>query len=177
MEERDPRTPLTSFERTVLRLCEAANENAWAKSALAAYQRQFGLRLVRRLTENLIHAEGVDAARALTPDRGVLLCANHRSFFDLFVVASLLYGTAPWAQRMSFPVRANYFYESVGGLLINALISGFAMYPPIFRDAKKAEWNKIALEKIADTLAEPGALVGMHPEGTRGKGPDPYELL
>ena len=26
-------------------------------------------------------------------------------------------------------------------------------------------------------LEQPGTLVGMHPEGTRGKGPDPYELL
>jgi 1-acyl-sn-glycerol-3-phosphate acyltransferase len=30
---------------------------------------------------------------------------------------------------------------------------------------------------VVDALQLPGTLVGMHPEGTRGKGDDPYDLL
>jgi 1-acyl-sn-glycerol-3-phosphate acyltransferase len=74
-------------------------------------------------------------------------------------------------------VRSNYFYEEWSGLLVNGLIGGFVMYPPIYRDAARSTENKLSIEKLAEVLHRPGTIVGMHPEGTRGKGPDPYQLL
>jgi 1-acyl-sn-glycerol-3-phosphate acyltransferase len=51
------------------------------------------------------------------------------------------------------------------------------MYPPIFRDPAKAALNKDALQRLIGYLAEPGSVVGVHPEGTRNKTDDPYALL
>src|SRR5690606_18077829 len=60
---------------------------------------------------------------------------------------------------------------------VNVAISGGAMYPPISRDKQRTSLNKVAVERIAHLLEQRGAVVGMHPAGTRGKGADPYELL
>ncbi|HKA89077.1 MAG TPA: lysophospholipid acyltransferase family protein [Haliangiales bacterium] len=172
-----PDAPLTSFERTVLAVCRFANENGAAKAAQRAYQRYVGGPFVRTVVERRLHMEGLDEARALSPPAGVLLCANHRTFFDQFIIAAALETNVAWMRRLYFPVRSNYFYETWGGFVVNAVVGGLVMYPPIFRDAKKSDWNKAALEEIAAFLGQKGAVVGMHPEGTRGKGPDPYELL
>src|SRR5437762_2004320 len=51
------------------------------------------------------------------------------------------------------------------------------MYPPMFRQTGRQARNKRNLDKITEFLAKPGSVVGVHPEGTRGKGPDPYEML
>src|SRR5690606_38704798 len=68
-------------------------------------------------------------------------------------------------------------YETYSGILINLMLSGGAMYPPIFRDRERAALNQHALAELADFLRDPRTIVGIHPEGTRGKGPSPYELL
>ncbi len=172
-----PESPLTPFERTVLAVCRFANENPTAKAAQRAYQRLVAAPFVRAVVKKRLHVEGLDEVGALEPPGGVLLCANHRTFFDQFIIASVLETQAAWMRRLYFPVRSNYFYETWGGVAVNAAVGGLVMYPPIFRDVKKSEWNKAALDDIAAFLAEKGSMVGMHPEGTRGKGPDPYQLL
>jgi 1-acyl-sn-glycerol-3-phosphate acyltransferase len=63
------------------------------------------------------------------------------------------------------------------GVVINAMIAGGAMYPPIYRQAERRALNDDALDRMVGILRTPGNILGMHPEGTRGKGPDPYELL
>jgi 1-acyl-sn-glycerol-3-phosphate acyltransferase len=90
---------------------------------------------------------------------------------------SVLYKEARWPARAYFPVRSNYFYERWSGILVNGAIGGFVMWPPIFRDPARSELNKLALDEICDVIRPAGVVVGMHPEGTRGKGPDPYTLL
>jgi 1-acyl-sn-glycerol-3-phosphate acyltransferase len=57
------------------------------------------------------------------------------------------------------------------------MVGAGTMYPPIFRDPAKSELNKDGLARLAGFLETPGTVVGVHPEGTRGKGPDPYEML
>jgi 1-acyl-sn-glycerol-3-phosphate acyltransferase len=168
---------LTRFERGVVRMCRFVNENPAAKNVQRLYHHYMGGPFVRVMTANRLHIEGLSDISALDPPGGVLLCANHRSFFDLFVIAAHLDRLVPWMERLYFPVRSNYFYETLGGVVINAAIAGLVMYPPIFRDPRKAELNKQALDTIADLLSQKGNVVGMHPEGTRGKGPDPYEML
>jgi len=168
---------LTRFERGVIRICRFANENPAAKDLQRRYLRYVGGPFVRAMTEKRLHVEGMEEACALDPPGGVLLCANHRSLFDQFIIAAQLDRRAPWMRRLFFPVRSNYFYETFGGVVINAAIAGLVMYPPIFRDPKKSEWNKSALDTVAELLSQKGTVVGMHPEGTRGKGPDPYQLL
>lgn len=121
---------------------------------------------------NLEHLEGIGRR-----DR-VLLVANHRSFFDFFVITKVTTWKAKLPhRRMFFPVRANFFYETVPGILVNGVMSGMSMFPPIMRDRSKAAFNRYALERCVEELTIPGTLVGVHPEGTRGKGSDPYALL
>ena len=164
-------------ERVAMAVCRAVNETEPGKRAQRLYHQLVGRRFVYSVVEPRLLVEGLDAVAALKPDRGVLLCSNHRTFFDQFVLMAILYRAARWPRRVYFPVRSNYFYDSWSGLAVNGLIGGFAMYPPIFRDLGRAEDNRDAVARLAELIAEPGALVGMHPEGTRGKGPDPYALL
>jgi 1-acyl-sn-glycerol-3-phosphate acyltransferase len=168
---------LSRFERFALATLGFANRNPTAKRLQHAFHQRFGNLWVSACIKNLLHTDGLEAAAALRPPAGVLLCANHRSFFDQYVIMSVLYRAAPWARRVFFPVRSNFFYETWAGLAVNFLAGGGAMYPPIYRQPARSALNKRSLDLVTELLAQPGVVVGMHPEGTRGKGPDPYQLL
>jgi 1-acyl-sn-glycerol-3-phosphate acyltransferase len=56
-------------------------------------------------------------------------------------------------------------------------MSFFAMYPPIFRDRKRAALNLASLDEVAALLRRGGFFVGLHPEGTRKTDGDPYSFL
>ncbi|MGE0327179.1 MAG: lysophospholipid acyltransferase family protein [Polyangiaceae bacterium] len=120
---------------------------------------------------------GEEVLASFKPEDRVLLVANHRSFFDFFVVTFINVTRSSLGRRAFFPVRSTFFYEHPLGGLVNLLMSGMMMYPPVFRDRKHLRFNLLALRRLVDELKVPGTVVGIHPEGTRGKGPDPYELL
>ena len=169
---------LSPKERAALAVIRFLNENPRAKEATMLFHRKVGRLWVWHAIKNLLTVDGLDRARALRPPRGVLLCSNHRSFFDQYVISCLLVDNGvPWMERLMFPVRSNFFYETWTGLIVNVVVGGGAMYPPIFRDASRADLNKQALQTAIDFLQRRGNMVGVHPEGTRGKGPDPYQLL
>lgn len=109
---------------------------------------------------------------------GVVVCLNHRSYFDAYITMWSIYEQGVrWVNRMFFPTRSNFFYESPLGAAVNLVVGGGTLYPPIFRDSAKADLNRDALRRVVGFLGQPGTLVGLHPEGTRNKGADPYELL
>jgi 1-acyl-sn-glycerol-3-phosphate acyltransferase len=120
---------------------------------------------------------GLEHVQDLAPPRGVILVSNHRSFFDMYVTSAFLYAHARFLRRLHFPVRSNFFYDNPLGIVVNLVISGGAMWPPVFRDERRTALNPVGLAQLRGVLLEPGAVVGLHPEGTRGKGPDPYTLL
>jgi 1-acyl-sn-glycerol-3-phosphate acyltransferase len=164
-------------ERLNVRLVTALNENPRTKRWLQEYLRTFGAWWVHKATEKIIHIEGLERLRSWEPERGIVVAANHRSFFDFYVISSILLRNTRLAERIYFPVRTNFFYESPIGLLVNGVVGGFSMYPPIFREQERRELNEISLKRVEALLGEKGVLVGFHPEGTRGKGPDPFQLL
>ncbi|TPV93895.1 MAG: 1-acyl-sn-glycerol-3-phosphate acyltransferase [Myxococcales bacterium FL481] len=169
---------LSLVERICVAVCAWINLRPLPKRIQIQWQRWFGSAFVRGCVNELLHIEGLDIARRVPDDRGVLLCANHRSFFDLYIISTILVRNhVEFATRKLFPVRSNYFYESLVGLVINLIMGGGAMFPPMFRQKSRAELNKLSVDLIVDQLRTPKTLVGMHPEGTRGKGPDPYELM
>ena len=84
---------------------------------------------------------------------------------------------ATWGSRLYFPVRSNFFYDHPAGMLVYYAVGAGAMYPPIFRQAERRALNDEALDKMVELLQRPGNVLGMLPEGTRGKGPDPYKFL
>jgi 1-acyl-sn-glycerol-3-phosphate acyltransferase len=86
-------------------------------------------------------------------------------------------GPVAWAKRLHFPVRSNFFYDQPLGIAVNAAVAGGAMYPPIYRQAERRALNDEALDRMVEILQRRGNVLGMHPEGTRGKGDDPYTFL
>ncbi|MCC6750078.1 MAG: 1-acyl-sn-glycerol-3-phosphate acyltransferase [Deltaproteobacteria bacterium] len=168
---------LSSFERQAFTLVDFVNRTPATKAAADAFLRTFGASWVYHCTRNLVHLVGLDELRALRPPRGLLLACNHRSFFDLYVVSCWLYRTTELLQRVYFPVRSDFFYEQPAGVLVNLAMSALAMYPPIFRDAHKREFNSYGVRRVVQLLREPGSVVGVHPEGRRNRTGDPYALL
>jgi 1-acyl-sn-glycerol-3-phosphate acyltransferase len=124
-----------------------------------------------------LHVHGLEHLAKFDRTSTVLLVANHRSFFDFFVISAVLFWKSPLSKRIFFPVRSTFFYDHPLGTLVNATMSGLRMYPPILREREKAAFNKWSLARCVEALDTPGTVMGIHPEGTRGKGPDPYELL
>jgi 1-acyl-sn-glycerol-3-phosphate acyltransferase len=119
---------------------------------------------------------GLDRLPAWDRRGSVILVANHRSFFDLYVAAAELVARG-LPQRILFPVRSSFFYDNPLGPLVNGVMSFFAMYPPIFRERNRAALNLASLDEIAALLRRGGFFVGVHPEGTRKKDDDPYTFL
>lgn len=120
---------------------------------------------------------GLERLAGLRFDDGILLVSNHRSFFDLYMLTLLLDRLTPLKQPVLCPVRGDYFYERLDGVLVNLLVGGGRMFPPFFRDPKKQDFNKWALERVSAELKRGRVVVGFHPEGTRNKNPDPYTPL
>ncbi len=168
---------LTGFQRLAFAWCDAWNRNALLKRLGHAFLRSVGARWVYYCTRRLLHVEGAEHLAGLAPDRGVVIAANHRSFFDLYVVASVLLRSTSWVKRMYFPVRSNYWYERPDAILANGLMSAWAMYPPVLRDPKKRAFNQYVVDYLKEAIQQSGTVVGLHPEGTRNKTDDPYTLL
>jgi 1-acyl-sn-glycerol-3-phosphate acyltransferase len=180
LRERSPAAPpfeaLAPFERLAFRVMRWANLGGGAGFG-ARWQRWilepiFALLIRRRLV-----IRGLERLESIPPDASILLVANHRTFFDLFVLGWILVRTWRQRWRTSFPVRANFFYENPLGLLICLLLSGGSMFPPFFRKPRSKGFNRYSLSLVQAKLRSPRNLIGFHPEGTRNKGPDPYQLL
>ena len=155
----------------------SVNERPTLKRLSHAFLRTGGAAWVYYCTRNLVHLTGEAAITSLHPDRGVVLASNHRSFFDMYVITSVLLRRCRWIERMYFPVRSAYFYDRLDGLVVNAIMSGLAMYPPVFRDPRRRHLNRHTIDFLAAELQRPGTIVGLHPEGRRGTTDDPYTLL
>lgn len=169
---------LNRMERFALRFAELTNNDPRGKWLQNRFLRGVSYLWVRACIAQRILTDGLDEVMALRPEAGVMVVSNHRSFFDQYIMMLACFmGPAPWAKHLNFPVRANFFYDSPLGVLVNAGIAGGAMYPPIYRQAERRQLNDAALDRMVEILKTPGNVVGMHPEGTRGKGPDPYKFL
>ena len=171
-----PFEALAPFERLAFRVMRWANVGGGARLG-ALWQRWilepiFGLLILRRLV-----VRGLDRLESIPEDASILLVANHRTFFDLFVLGWILVRRWKGRWRTSFPVRANFFYENPLGLLICLLLSGGSMFPPFFRKPRSKAFNRYSLSLVQGKLRRTRNLVGFHPEGTRNKGDDPYQLL
>jgi 1-acyl-sn-glycerol-3-phosphate acyltransferase len=171
-----PATALTPMERFAFRAVSWANRGGGA--ALSRFwQRRVLIPAFRLFVSRRLDVHGLDRLRDIPEDASILLVANHRSFFDLFILGWILTSSPGLRRNVSFPVRANFFYENPLGLLICLLLSGGSMFPPFFRAPSKRAFNAQSLGILVDKLRAKGSLVGFHPEGTRNKGPDPYDLL
>jgi 1-acyl-sn-glycerol-3-phosphate acyltransferase len=173
-----PDAPLSRIERFALRFAELANDDPRGKWLQSRFLRGVSYVWVRAGIARRIFVEGLEDLMALRPDSGVMLVSNHRSFFDQYAMLLACYmGPVAWAKHLYFPVRSNFFYDQPLGVAVNALVAGGAMYPPIYRQAERRTLNDAALDRMVEIVRRPGNVLGMHPEGTRGKGDDPYTFL
>jgi 1-acyl-sn-glycerol-3-phosphate acyltransferase len=165
---------LRGVERIAAPALDAINRHVALKALTKPLWRYIGKNVVTTFSGNLYEVHGANHIRHLDAPAGIVLVANHRSFFDLFVTAAAIIDNAPHlTERMIFPVRKNYFYDTAPGLLLNLTLTSGSMWPPIFRDERKGVLNPMAMAQIGDVMRR-GTLVGIHPEGRRGVGDDPY---
>jgi 1-acyl-sn-glycerol-3-phosphate acyltransferase len=130
---------------------------------------------VDKCTQHIRSVYGLERVGDLSAKRSVILVSNHRSFFDMFVINMILYSNG-FNLRLLFPVRAKFFYDNPLGWFVNGIMSWFSMYPPIFRDRKRATLNHTSFSELSRAIKD-GRSAGIHPEGTRKKDDDPYTFL
>jgi 1-acyl-sn-glycerol-3-phosphate acyltransferase len=127
---------------------------------------------------NVFGLENVEQTDARKP---LLLVANHRSFFDMYTVSSVLFRRTNRPIKLFFPVRAKFFYTSPLGWLVNLVMGWWSMYPPFFREekeAKKREFDKFSMRRLIQICSEGSEnVIGFHPEGKRNLGDNPYDFL
>jgi 1-acyl-sn-glycerol-3-phosphate acyltransferase len=173
---------LTSFERVVYRFVHRMNHGLW-KRFWTWCQSIFGAGWIHLSTYNLMQVYGLENIEAVSRERPILFVANHRSFFDMYVVSTTLFRHTRWRKQLFFPVRGRFFYDSVLGLFVNLVMGWWSMYPPFFASGEKPIIEKRAFDKFSFRLLTElcrngrGNVIGFHPEGTRNKGPDPYSYL
>ena len=168
---------LGPMERLAFRVSHRMNLGRW-KLFWTACQRAIGSRWIQIATYNLMNVYGLDHLDAVSHERPLLLVANHRSFFDMYAVSSVLFRRAKWRKTLYFPVRSRFFYESPVGMLVNMLMGWWSMYPPIFAENEKRLFDKYSVRRLAQLCRTgSGHVIGFHPEGTRNRSGDPYSYL
>src|SRR6266481_7889410 len=173
---------LSSFERFAFYFVRRMNRGDW-KRFWTWCQKVFGAGWIHFATYNLMQVYGLGNVHSLSPDRPILLVANHRSFFDMYTVSTVLFRHTKWRKQLFFPVRGRFFYQSPLGLFVNLVMGWWSMYPPFFVTGErpmpeKRAFDKYSMRLLADICRSgPGNVIGFHPEGTRNKSDDPYSLL
>jgi 1-acyl-sn-glycerol-3-phosphate acyltransferase len=173
---------LSLRERVVFRIAHRMNRGRW-KTFWTWCQRYLGATWIQVSTYNLLRVYGLENFEAASGDRPVLLVANHRSFFDMYVVSTILFRRTRGTVRLFFPVRGRFFYDSISGVLVNLFMGWWSMYPPFFSGGEnpqmeKREFDKFSMRRLAELAREGrGNIIGFHPEGTRNRNSDPYSYL
>ena len=173
---------LNRFERRAFRFIHRMNQRAW-KRFWTWCQKIFGAGWIHIATYNLMQVYGLENIEAVSRDRPILIAANHRSFFDMYVVSTTLFRHTSWRKQLFCPVRGRFFYDSFLGLFVNLVMGWWSMYPPFFASGENPIIEKRAFDKYSFRLITElckngrGNVIGFHPEGTRNKGPDPYSYL
>jgi len=173
---------LSPFERFAFRVTHRMNLGRW-KRFWTWCQSFFGAGWIQLSTYNLMRVYGLENIEAVDHDRPILLVANHRSFFDMYTVSTVLFRRTAWRKQLFFPVRGRFFYQSLAGMFVNLVMGWWSMYPPFFITGEdpvpaKRPFDKYSMRRLAQLCREgAGNVIGFHPEGTRNKGADPYSYL
>lgn len=187
LEKHEPLVPekaeiavLGGVEKAGFWLTHRMNLGAW-KRLMTFCQRHLGSLWIKIATYNLMNVFGIENFEKTDVDRPVILVANHRSFFDMYTVSSVLFRQTNRPMKLYFPVRGKFFYDNPIGWFVNFVMGWFSMYPPFFREAgeaEKREFDKYSLRRLVQLAAEGSAhVIGFHPEGKRNFSDDPYDLL
>lgn len=171
---------LNGAERAGFRLAHRMNLGAW-KRLMTFCQRHIGSLWILIATYNLMIVFGIENVEKTDVDRPLMLVANHRSFFDMYTVSSVIFRRTKRPVTLFFPVRAKFFYDNPVGWFVNFVMGWFSMYPPFFREdreVKKREFDKYSMRRLIQLCRQGrGHLIGFHPEGKRNLEGGPYDML
>lgn len=177
---RNELVPLSPTERVGFWLAHRMNLGLW-KRFWTFCQRHLGSLWIFLATYNLMNVFGIENFEATDVEHPVLLVANHRSFFDMYTVSSVLFRRTRRPMTLYFPVRAKFFYDRPLGWLVNFIMGWFSMYPPFFREERegtKREFDKYSMRRLIQLASYGRAhVIGFHPEGKRNLSDDPYNFL
>jgi 1-acyl-sn-glycerol-3-phosphate acyltransferase len=177
---REEIAPLSLTERAGFWLTHRMNLGAW-KRFWTFCQRHIGSLWIYIATYNLMNVYGLENFETTDVERPVMIVANHRSFFDMYTVSSVLFRRTRRPMTLFFPVRARFFYDNPVGWFVNLVMGWFSMYPPFFReerDAAKREFDKYSLRRLIQIASTGRAhVIGFHPEGKRNLSDNPYSFL
>jgi 1-acyl-sn-glycerol-3-phosphate acyltransferase len=124
---------------------------------------------------------GIENVSSSDPARPLVLVSNHRSFFDMYTISSVIFRRTTRPVTLFFPVRAKFFYDNPVGWFVNLVMGWWAMYPPFFREEKegrKRQFDKFSVrELIRICTVGRGHVIGFHPEGKRNLDEDQYSFL
>lgn len=128
-----------------------------------------------------MNVRGIEHFEQSDPGTPLVLVANHRSFFDMYTVSSVIFRRTKRPIKLFFPVRAKFFYDNPLGWLVNLVMGWWAMYPPFFREEKEAGkrvFDKFSVRELIHICTTGrGNVIGFHPEGKRNLNGDPYSFL
>ena len=187
IQKREPLVPaaaeievLGRTERMGFWLTHRMNLGPW-KRIMTFCQRHIGSLWIYLATYNLMNVFGIEAVETSDPDVPLILVANHRSFFDMYTVSSVIFRRTSRPVKLFFPVRGRFFYDNPIGWFVNFVMGWFSMYPPFFResrDARKRSFDKYSLRRLIQLCSTGhGHIIGFHPEGKRNFEGSPYDLL
>lgn len=170
---------LAPVERAGFKLVRAMNFGTF-KRFWTFCQRHIGSLWIWIATYNLMNVFGIENVENSDVKRPLMLVANHRSFFDMYTVSSVMFRRTTRPVSLYFPVRAKFFYNNPLGWLVNLVMGWWSMYPPFFREdgeAEKRKFDKFSVRELIRLASEGGNVIGFHPEGKRNFSGDPYSLL
>lgn len=171
---------LGQVERVGFRLVRRMNRGKW-KQFWTFCQRHVGSLWIFIATYNLMNVRGLENVEQTDADRPLILVANHRSFFDMYTVSSVLFRRTARPITLFFPVRAKFFYDNPLGWFVNLVMGWWAMYPPFFREqneADKRQFDKFSVRELIHICTYGrGHVIGFHPEGKRNMDVNPYSFL
>lgn len=168
---------LTPLEKAQIRFVRNTFEPGAVDTVVRVLQRRLGAFWIEQCVKNVRKVHGIERLGTLDPNKSYICVSNHRSFFDMYLITAFLVWRDLLPHRILFPVRSKFFYDNPAGLAVNGLMSFFAMYPPVFRERKRMFLNRAMMDETSRLLRQGGVFVGLHPEGQRNPGEDPYELL
>jgi len=171
---------LSGMEKVGFRLADKMNRGAW-KRFWTFCQRHIGSLWIKIATYNLMNVFGLENIEQTDVRKPLLLVANHRSFFDMYTVSSVLFRQTSRPIKLFFPVRAKFFYDSPLGWFVNFVMGWFSMFPPFFREdreIKKRAFDKFSMRRLIEICSRGEAhVIGFHPEGKRNLSEDAYSFL
>src|SRR5947207_8325802 len=149
---------LSVFERFAFRLTHRMNLGRWQRFWTWC-QSFFGAGWIQISTYNLMQIYGLENVAAVDHAKPLLLVANHRSFFDMYVVSTTLFRRTRWRKQLFFPVRGRFYYQNPLGVFVNLIMGWWSMYPPFFVTGKdpmpqKRPFDKYSMRRLVQLASE-----------------------